>query len=69
MKECPLHTIVLETDCPYLSPEPERGQRNNSLKLPYVVSEISRIKEISDADVIERTYRNALDLYGIESEK
>lgn len=69
VKECPLHTIVLETDCPYLSPEPERGQRNNSLKLPYVVSEISRIKEISDADVIERTYRNALDLYGIESEK
>ena len=65
--ECPLRTLVLETDCPYLAPEPDRGKRNDSLKLPYVVSEIARLKEISDAEVIETTYRNGLALYGLEN--
>lgn len=63
---CPLDSIVLETDCPYLSPEPNRGKRNSSLNLPYVVSEIARLKKVSDAEVIEKTYRNALDLYNIK---
>ena len=42
----PLDRIVLETDCPYLSPVPNRGKRNSSLNLPYVVEEISRIKDV-----------------------
>ena len=42
----PLSSIVLETDCPYLAPVPFRGTRNSSLNLPYVVEEISRIKDV-----------------------
>ena len=65
VKICPLHTLVLETDCPYLAPEPHRGERNSSVELPYVAAEIARLKELREAEVIEATYRNALSLYGI----
>ena len=43
----PMEKILLETDCPYLSPEPFRGKRNSSLNLPYVVKALSEIKGIS----------------------
>lgn len=59
----PLDRIVLETDCPYLSPEPNRGKRNSSLNLPYVVDEIARIKGISQEEVISVTEENARKLY------
>ena len=44
--EIPLTSIVLETDCPYLAPEPNRGKRNSSLNLVYVAREIARIKDV-----------------------
>lgn len=59
----PIDKIVLETDSPYLAPEPHRGHRNSSLYLPHVVSEISKIKNISEDEVAEITYRNAMNLY------
>lgn len=59
----PLDRIVLETDCPYLSPVPNRGKRNSSLNLPYVVDEISRIKEVSVEQIIAVTEENAKKLY------
>lgn len=61
----PLDRIVLETDCPYLSPVPNRGQRNSSLNLKYVVDEIATIKNIKREEVINKTYNNALNLYNI----
>lgn len=61
----PLDKIVLETDCPYLSPEPNRGKRNNSVNLHYVVKKLSDIKKLSETEIIEQTYKNALDLYSI----
>lgn len=61
----PLERIVLETDCPYLAPVPNRGKRNSSLNLPYVVDEIADIKNISREEVINKTYDNALKLYKI----
>ena len=61
----PLDKIVLETDSPYLTPSPYRGERNDSRYLSYVVSEIARIKEISEEEVAEVTYNNALKLYRI----
>ena len=45
--EVPLDKIILETDCPYLAPEPHRGSRNSSLNLPYVVKAIADIKGVS----------------------
>lgn len=59
----PLSSIVLETDCPYLAPVPNRGKRNHSLNLIYVAEEIARIKGISASDVIEETEKNARNLY------
>ena len=61
----PIDKIVIETDCPYLSPEPHRGKRNNSLNLPYVVAELAKIKELSDKEIINITCKNAMKLYGI----
>ena len=62
----PMDKMVLETDCPYLSPEPFRGTRNSSLNLPYVVKAVSEIKGISEEKIIEITYKNAKDLYRIK---
>ncbi|MBT9778666.1 YchF/TatD family DNA exonuclease [Clostridium sp. MCC353] len=59
----PMDRIVLETDCPYLAPAPNRGKRNSSLNLPYVAEAIARIKNISPEEVIEITCRSAKQLY------
>lgn len=59
----PLDKIVIETDCPYLSPAPNRGKRNTSLYLPLVVEEIARIKGMTAEEVEQVTYQNALDVY------
>lgn len=62
----PVGQIVLETDCPYLSPEPDRGKRNDSSKLSYVVREIARIKGMTDREVIAVTEQNARRLYRLD---
>lgn len=59
----PLSSIVLETDCPYLSPEPNRGKRNCSTNLSYVVEALANIKGISKQEVERITYDNACKLY------
>ena len=59
----PMEQMVLETDCPYLSPVPNRGKRNSSLNLPYVVEEVARLKGISEDEVIEITNSNAKTMY------
>ncbi len=61
----PLEQMVLETDCPYLSPVPNRGKRNSSLNLPYVVETVSRIKGIPRDKVIAITNQNARRMYRI----
>ena len=60
----PLERILLETDCPYLAPEPHRGTRNSSLYLPYVAAEIACIRGIEPEEVIEVTRKNAEQLFG-----
>ena len=55
----PLAQIVLETDSPYLSPEPNRGKRNDSRNLVYVAREIARIKGVTEDEVIAVTEGNA----------
>lgn len=62
----PLERILLETDCPYLSPVPFRGKRNSSLNLPYVAQEIARIKGTDAETVMEVTKCNAKTFFGIE---
>lgn len=62
----PLDCLVLETDCPYLAPEPNRGKRNSSLNLPYVVGAIAAAKGISREEAEYITWKNALRLYRME---
>lgn len=62
----PLERIVLETDCPYLTPVPNRGKRNSSLNLRYVAERIAEIKNIGYEEVTEVTYQNAARLYRLE---
>lgn len=59
----PLDKILLETDCPYMAPEPYRGKRNSSLYLPYVIEEIARIKGVSKEEVERVTEENARKLF------
>ena len=67
VEDIPLTSIVLETDCPYLAPVPNRGKRNSSLNLPYVVEEIAALKHISCEEVVAQTEENARRLYGMRN--
>ena len=66
VKMTPLERIVLETDCPYLTPEPHRGKRNDSSYLKYVVECISELKGISAEKIIKTTCENAVKMYRIK---
>lgn len=63
--EIPLEHILLETDSPYLAPEPFRGKRNDSSYLTYVAEEIANLKGITCAEVIAQTEKNARELFGL----
>jgi len=60
----PLDRIVTETDSPYMAPHPNRGKRNTSEYLPYIIEEIARIKGISPEEAEDITYNNAVRLFG-----
>ena len=65
VKNIDLKDILLETDSPYLSPEPNRGKQNSPLNLKYIAKKISDIKELTEDEVIEITTNNAKELYNI----
>ena len=62
----PMDRIVLETDSPYLTPVPNRGKRNSSLNLPYVVAAIAEIKGITPEEVMDITWKNGCQLYRLD---
>lgn len=59
----PIEKILLETDCPYMAPEPNRGKRNYSGYLPFVAERIAQIKKMKVQDVIDITNNNARKLF------
>lgn len=63
VEEIPLEHILLETDCPYLTPVPYRGKRNSSLYLPYIVQKIAEIKGVTVEEVERVTYENGMRLF------
>lgn len=63
----PLDRILLETDCPYLAPEPNRGRRNSSLNIPYIAKAIAGIKGVTYDEVVDITAQNAKKIYGIKA--
>ena len=65
VKEIPLDKLLLETDSPYLSPEPNRGKQNSPLNLIYIAEKIAEIKGISVDKVINETNKNAKELFNL----
>ncbi len=66
VKAVPLEKLLVETDCPYLSPEPHRGKRNNSGYLVHIIRKIAEIKEISESEVAGITLMNAKKVFGLK---
>ena len=67
VEKIPLEKIVLETDSPYMSPEPKRGSTNESANIPLIAEKLSEIKKISIEKVAEITTKNACLLFDIDS--
>lgn len=67
VKECldliPLNRLQIETDAPYLSPEPFRGTRNNSINMKLTAQKIADLKEISLEELAKVTYENTLRIF------
>lgn len=61
----PLQRILLETDCPYMTPEPHRGRRNDSSYLPLVAARIAEIRGLTPEAVAEATKNNGKSFFGI----
>ncbi len=65
VKEIDLKDILLETDCPYLTPAPHRGKRNEPSYLEHIALQIAVIKEVTYDEVIKQTTRNTEELFKI----
>ncbi len=62
-KKISLEHILIETDCPYLSPVPHRGKRNDSRNLEFVVKKLSEIKGLSPTEIANATLKNGKNLF------
>lgn len=65
VKKMPPERLMIETDCPYMSPEPHRGKRNSSLYLPFIAEKIAEVRGVSAAEIAAVTTENAIRFFGI----
>jgi TatD DNase family protein len=65
VRRVPLERVVLETDCPYLTPVPHRGKRNEPAHVEFVAAEVARLRGISIDEVARQTTANALALFSL----
>ncbi len=61
-KEIPLERMLVETDCPYMSPEPNRGKRNKSNYIKFIIEKLAEIKSVQPSIISEKTCENIKDL-------
>ena len=64
-KEVPLDRLLVETDCPYLAPQPVRGKRNEPAYVAHTAARLAQVKEVSVQVLEEHTTRNAKALFGL----
>lgn len=62
----PIEKILIETDSPYLAPEPKRGTRNDSRNVKLVAQKVAEIKGLTLEEVGNQTYNNAMDIFNIK---
>ncbi|MEW4902668.1 TatD family hydrolase [Clostridium tetani] len=65
-KEVPIDKILVETDCPYMAPEPHRGKRNRSEYIEQIIKKIAKIKEISEEELNNQVILNTKHLLNIK---
>ena len=65
-EEVPLDRLVVETDCPYLSPHPLRGTINEPKNIALVVDEVTNLRGLSKKHILDVLYKNSCRLFGIE---
>lgn len=66
-KELPLERLLLETDCPYMSPVPMRGKRNQSTYISFVAEKIAEVKNLTKEEVLTTANNNAFKLFNIDA--
>ena len=66
IEKMPRDRLMIETDCPYLAPEPYRGKRNSSLYLPEIAKKAAEVLKISQEEAAALTYKNGKQFFGIE---
>lgn len=62
----PMDKILIETDSPYLTPEPHRGERNDPRNVKYVANRISEIKKMDIENIANITYNNTIKIFNLE---
>jgi len=65
VKKVPLTRLLVETDAPFLSPQPKRGGRNEPSNIVYTAMKVAEIKRLPVEEVEEVTYRNTIDVFGM----
>lgn len=66
--QLPLGRLLLETDCPFLSPQAQRGRRNEPAYIPYIAEQVARLHGVSVGQVARATSANARQLFGLLEE-
>lgn len=63
----PIESIVLETDAPYLAPEPYRGKRNESAYISIIAATVAKVKQSTVAEIAQQTTQNALNIFQVHT--
>jgi len=66
LKEIPITRVLSETDSPYMSPEPYRGQLNTSKNIPIIVEKLASIYNVSHEEMKEQIFKNAQNFYRVK---
>jgi len=66
-REVPAECLLVETDCPFLAPQPHRGERNEPAYLAYTARELADVRAEAFSDVANHTTRNAMNLFGLSA--
>ena len=66
LAEVPMDRLLMETDCPYMAPEPLRGRRSDSSMIEFTAPKAAEVKGIPVQELIDITCRNGMTMYGIE---
>lgn len=66
IEQVPIEKMLIETDSPYLAPEPKRGTRNDSRNLEFVINKIAKVKKIDSEIIANKTFENAIKIFQIK---